>query len=256
VSPVRQRFLPSLVVAGVLHGAGFGWLVARPPPAIPVKRPPTTVRLVARQPPPPPPPPAPPAAEPARPKPPPPRVAAVRPTLPEPPRAAPPPPAPAPSPGPPPQPRRFAVSMNAVVPGGAGGIAMPTTEGSTAARGNPNAPASAPAGDNTAFARSGPVDAIDVEAPPRRVREPSALELRQRYPEAARVAGLEADVRLELTIDETGRVVAARVVTPAGNGFDEAAEELARRIVFAPATRAGRPIAVRYPWTLKFRIDE
>jgi len=63
-------------------------------------------------------------------------------------------------------------------------------------------------------------------------------------------------VRLELTIDETGRVVAARVVTPAGNGFDEAAEELARRIVFAPATRAGRPIAVRYPWTLKFRIDE
>jgi len=263
VSQVRQRFLPSLLLAGALHGAGFGWLATREPPKLPTRRPPTTVRLVTREPAPQPPAP-PPAVEPPRPKAPPPRVAAVRPTATEPLRPQPPAPAPAPSapppPGPPPQPRRFAVSMNAVVQGGAGGVAVPVTEGATAARGNPNAPASAPVGDNSAFARSGsgpaPVDAVDVESPPRLRRQLSALELRRRYPEAARTARLEADVRLELVIDEDGRVTAARVLTPAGNGFDEAAVDAIRQYLFAPATRAGRPLAVRYPWTFKFRLDE
>jgi TonB family protein len=111
-------------------------------------------------------------------------------------------------------------------------------------------------GDNTAFARAAPVDAVDVERPPRRLREPSAAELRAAYPEAARAERLEADVRLELVIDEAGAVASARVVAPAGNGFDEVAATLARRILFAPATRNGRPQAVRYPLTIKFRLDE
>jgi TonB family protein len=250
VSQVRQRFLPSLLVAGAIHGAGFGWLATRPPPTLPQKRPPTTVRLVARERPPPAPAP-PPAAEPPRPRTPP-RVAAVRPAAPEP---APAPAAP-PQPGPPPQPRRFAVSMNAVVPGGAGGVAVPVTEGTTAARGNPNAPASAPVGDNVPFARAAPVDAVDVDTAPRLLRGLSAAELRARYPEAARAARLEADVRLELTIDEAGAVTSARVLAPAGGGFDEAAVEAVRAFRFAPATRNGRPLAVRLPWVFKYRLDE
>lgn len=258
MSPVKQRFLPSLLVAGALHGAAFGWLAARPPPRLPDRRPPTTVRLVTRQTPPAPAPAPPPPVERAKPKEPP-RIASVKPAGAEPLRPAPPAPAPAapPPPGPPPQPRRFAVSMNAVVPGGAGGVAVPVTEGPTAARGDPTAPASAPVGDNTAFAtRAAPVDTIDVEQPPRQLTCPPQEELRQRYPAAAREARLEADVRLELTIDEAGRVTAARVVQPAGNGFDEVALEQARRCTFSPAIRGGRPQAVRYPFPVKFRLDE
>jgi TonB family protein len=261
VNDARTAFWPPLAAAVALHAAVLAWLWVRPPAprALPPRRP-TTVKLVTR---PPPPAPAPaPAAEPARPAAPPP-LAATRPASAAPPRpapAAPAEPAPPPPPGPPPQPRRFAVSMDAVVPGGAGGVAVPVTAGATAARGNPNAPASAPVGDNTAFATRGPapgpVDAVDVEVAPRLLRGPSAEALRARYPEAARQARLEADVRLELVVDEAGRVTQARVLAPAGNGFDEAAAELARQLAFAPATRGGRPLAVRTPWTFKFRLDE
>jgi len=258
VSPVKQRFLPSLLLAGALHGAGFGWLATRPPPRLPERRPPTTVRLVTREKPPAPPPAPPPPVEPVKPKEPP-RIASVKQTVAEPLRPAPPVPSPAtpPPPGPPPQPRRFAVSMNAVVPGGAGGVAVPVTEGATAARGNPAAPASAPVGDNTAFAtRAAPVDTIDVDTPPRLQRNLPPEELRRRYPEAARAARLEADVRLELVVDEAGQVTSARVLAAVGNGFDQAAIEAVRQFRFSPATRNGRPLAVRIPWTFKFRLDE
>ncbi len=260
MNDTRTPFWPPLAAAAALHAAVLAWLWVRPPvPPAPPPRRPTTVKLVTR---PPPPAPAPkPAAEPPRPAAPPPEVAA-RAATPAPPRPTAPAPAPVtpPPPGPPPQPRRFAVSMGAVVPGGAGGVAVPVTEGATAARGNPNAPASAPVGDNTAFATrgpaTGPVDAVDVEVAARLLRGPSAEQLRARYPEAARQARLEADVRLELVVDEAGRVAQARVLSPAGNGFDEAAVELARQLAFSPATRGGRPLAVRTPWTFKFRLDE
>jgi TonB family protein len=176
---------------------------------------------------------------------------------PEPVRRADPPPAPAPEPrreAPPPQPRRFAVSMDALVPGGAGGVAVPVTEGRTAARGDPGAPASAPVGDNVPFATR-PVDATEVERPPTVLRPFTAAELRDVYPEEARREGLEADVRVELLVSEAGAVVDLKVPRRAGNGFDEAARTLARRIAFRPAERNGRAVAVWIPFTIKFRLD-
>ncbi len=144
--------------------------------------------------------------------------------------------------------------MSATSPGG--GVAVPVTAGPTAARGDPSLPASAPVGDNTAFARAPPpADVTEVEVPPRLVRQPSSLELRALYPEAARRDGVEGDVRLELLVSETGAVTEVRVLTRAGHGFDEVAPQAARRIVFRPAERGGRPVAVRIPWTLKFRLD-
>lgn len=74
------------------------------------------------------------------------------------------------------------------------------------------------------------------------------------YPVEAEKAGLTADVVLKLTVDETGAVTAAEVVEPAGNGFDEAAQQAAMRFVFTPATRDGSPtkakILYRYSFTL------
>ncbi|HEY6099380.1 MAG TPA: TonB family protein [Anaeromyxobacter sp.] len=245
MTAVRNTLVPAFAAAAALHGAALFWLSLRqsaPPPPRP--RPPTQVRLVARTPPP-----ALRDPEPPRPPAPPGRTAATRPRRAA--AAAPPERAPAapPEPGPAPPPRRFAVSMGATVPGG--GVQVPVTPGATAARGDPRAPASAPVGDVVA---RGPADATDVDLAPRLVREPSSLELRAFYPEAARRAGLEADVRLEIVVDATGAVAEASVVGRAGNGFDEAAERAARRLRFSPAERGGRPVAVRIPWTLKFRI--
>jgi protein TonB len=144
--------------------------------------------------------------------------------------------------------------MSATSPGG--GVAVPVTSGPTAARGDPTLPAAAPVGDNTAFAeRPPPADVTEVERAPRLLRQPSALDLRALYPEAARRDGLEGDVRLELLVSERGEVTEVRVVEPAGHGFDEVAPVAARRIVFEPARRGGRAVAVRIQWTLKFRLD-
>jgi protein TonB len=136
-----------------------------------------------------------------------------------------------------------------------GGVAVPVTAGPTAARGDPTLPASAPVGDNSPFASLPPADVTEVERPPQLLRQPSALDLRAFYPEAARRDGLEGDVRLELTVSERGAVTEVRLLAPAGHGFDEVAPAAARRIVFRPAERGGRPVAVRIQWTLKFRLD-
>lgn len=247
----RASFLSAFLVAAALHGAALGWLVSRAPspPRPPQRRPPTTVRLVARERPPPAPrPPPPPRAAEPRPEP---KLARVveRPRAPVP-AAAP----QAPAPAAPPPPRRFAVALSATAPGG--GVAVPVTSGPTAARGDPTLPASAPVGDNAPHAMAPPpADVTEVERAPRLLRQPTSLELRALYPEAARREGIEGDVRLELLVDERGEVAEARLLQRAGHGFDEVAPDAARRIRFEPAQRGGRPVAVRIQWTLKFRLD-
>jgi periplasmic protein TonB len=75
------------------------------------------------------------------------------------------------------------------------------------------------------------------------------------YPFAARSDGIEAEVPLELVLDEAGRVLDARVVRAAGHGFDASALSAVRRYRFAPAERDGHAIRVRMPWTVQFRLN-
>ena len=82
-----------------------------------------------------------------------------------------------------------------------------------------------------------------------------AAEMRALYPDAARRAGLEGDVRLELEVSATGEVTGSRVVRSAGNGFDEVAQRLVRRFRFRPATRGGKAVPATVPWTYKFRLE-
>jgi len=252
VTKARANLALSFLAAAAVHGGVLAWVFAQPAPKVRrAPRPPTTVRLVARTPPP--------APAPAPTPPPPPGRAKETPTpravARAEPRPAPPanepaaaPPAPQPQP-----PRRFAVSMDAVVPGGSGGVAVPTTEGRTAARGDPTLPSSAPVGDNAAAPP--PADVTEVERAPRALRQPSAEEIRALYPERAREERLEQDVRVDLLVSERGAVVQVRIRSGGGNGFEDAAAQVARRIAFEPATRAGRPVPVWIPWTVKFRLD-
>jgi len=72
------------------------------------------------------------------------------------------------------------------------------------------------------------------------------------YPPDALRDRIGGTVRLELSIDETGRVVNARVVEPAGHGFDEAALEAVKTWTFEPAHQGAVPIAATVQLALPF----
>jgi TonB family protein len=63
------------------------------------------------------------------------------------------------------------------------------------------------------------------------------------YPPDALRDRLEGTVGLELVVDVTGAVTDARVTSPAGHGFDEAALVAVRRFTFEPARKHG--VAIR-----------
>ncbi len=74
------------------------------------------------------------------------------------------------------------------------------------------------------------------------------------YPPAALRDRLEGTVGLELTIDDTGAVADARVTSPAGHGFDEAAVEAAKKFVFLPATDNGTPTRSTVQFAYEFHL--
>ncbi|HEX4351271.1 MAG TPA: energy transducer TonB [Polyangiales bacterium] len=77
---------------------------------------------------------------------------------------------------------------------------------------------------------------------------------RATYPDAARRAELEANVPVEIVIDERGRVTEARAIGHAGYGLDEEAARAIRNYRFAPAEREGRPVRVRMRWDVLFSL--
>ncbi|HVR18721.1 MAG TPA: TonB family protein, partial [Polyangiaceae bacterium] len=72
------------------------------------------------------------------------------------------------------------------------------------------------------------------------------------FTEAARAAGVEGKVRVELTVDETGRVVDVRVLQGLGYGLDEAALSAARSATFEPALRCGKPSRATFTISMRF----
>lgn len=78
------------------------------------------------------------------------------------------------------------------------------------------------------------------------------------YPEAAKAAGVAAEVVLEIDIDAAGRVEAARVVRPAepaGQGFDEAAVAAANELEFEPARLGPQAVPVTIGFRFRFVPD-
>jgi TonB family protein len=78
------------------------------------------------------------------------------------------------------------------------------------------------------------------------------------YPPDALAQGVSARVELEIVIGTDGHVADAKVKTAAGSGFDEAALEAGRRLIFEPAKRNGTPVAARivFPYVFEFQQPE
>ncbi len=105
-------------------------------------------------------------------------------------------------------------------------------------------------GSGATRAEAGEADATSELRPP-------VLEhfVEAEYPEAARRAGIEGTVGLSIVIDEEGKVADARIVRPAGHGFDEAALRAVRRFRFRPAMLGGRPVAVEIRYEYGFVLQ-
>jgi protein TonB len=87
-----------------------------------------------------------------------------------------------------------------------------------------------------------------IEAPVRLGGEPP------RYTELARRVRAEGTVIVEAVIDRDGRVVEARALKGLPYGLTESALAAVASWRFTPASRAGRPLAVRYRLTVVFGI--
>jgi TonB family protein len=86
---------------------------------------------------------------------------------------------------------------------------------------------------------------------PPKLHDPASVESAP-FPEEAQKAGVSGAVLLQLDIDATGAVTDARVLEPAGHGFDEAALGAAKKLVFDPATKDGKPIASKLNYRFTF----
>jgi len=99
-----------------------------------------------------------------------------------------------------------------------------------------------------------PVPAPIVRKGPRFAISPDAV--RPPYPDAMRAAEKEAVLRLKLSIDERGRVVAVEPVGKAEPAFLAAARRhILRAWRYSPAMEGDRAIASTTVITLEFRLD-
>jgi protein TonB len=83
-----------------------------------------------------------------------------------------------------------------------------------------------------------------------------ALTANIRYPDVARLAGLEGRVIVQFIIDEKGRVSNPMVIRGQGGGLDEEALRVVREARFKPGKQRGKPVKVRMSIPINFRLRE
>ncbi len=76
------------------------------------------------------------------------------------------------------------------------------------------------------------------------------------YPELLQRAGIEGEVLLQATIDETGKVVSIKTMKSTNMDFIEAAAEALKKWEFAPAMKEGKPIKAEVTIPFKFKLAE
>jgi TonB family protein len=102
-------------------------------------------------------------------------------------------------------------------------------------------------------AEPAPAAGAPAPAAPPEVTAPELLHFVEApHPPEALAQGLSARVQLELVIAIDGSVSDAKIVRPAGHGFDEAALAAARQLRFKPASRAGESVPARVSFEYVF----
>ena len=76
-----------------------------------------------------------------------------------------------------------------------------------------------------------------------------------RYPQLAKLAGIEGKIYVLAFIDEDGNVANARVIKGIGAGCDEAALEAVKIVKFTPARNNGKPVKVQVTIPIVFKLQ-
>jgi protein TonB len=129
------------------------------------------------------------------------------------------------------------------LPVGGGGGGGPVAPPPTASVDKPSGPKIKALGALTAID-----ECLDPPAKPKPIKV-----LQPAYTDDARSAAIEGRVRVEITVDETGAVVSAKVLAGLGHGLDEAALAAAKGSTFSAAMRCGK--AVRSTFTIGMRFN-
>jgi protein TonB len=75
------------------------------------------------------------------------------------------------------------------------------------------------------------------------------------YPPAELIAGVEADVTVEILVNEGGSVEDAWVLVADGpRSFEEASLEAVRQFIFKPPTQQGKPVPMWIRFQIRFRL--
>lgn len=94
-----------------------------------------------------------------------------------------------------------------------------------------------------------------VNRPPRLINRGDVLaNLKRFYPELERRAGREGKVLVEIEIGTDGLVHAVRVLSSAGELFDEAAQKVAKLMRFEPELKASIPVTSRKKQSIYFQL--
>ncbi|HEY3666716.1 MAG TPA: energy transducer TonB [Polyangiaceae bacterium] len=74
------------------------------------------------------------------------------------------------------------------------------------------------------------------------------------YTPDAQAAAIEGKVRVQITVDETGKVVDVKLMQGLGHGLDEAALQAARSATFEPALHCGKPTRATFTLGMRFKL--
>lgn len=95
---------------------------------------------------------------------------------------------------------------------------------------------------------------VVVEQPPQLVGGLESVQARLKYPEVARLAGIEGTIHLQFVVDEQGNIRDPFCVRDLGGGLCEAALEAVKDAKFEPGRQRGRPVKVRFSIPVRFRL--
>ncbi len=134
-------------------------------------------------------------------------------------------------------------------PGGPGGIAVPMG-------GKPAAPAEAVAHKEKTFGAAAERPAVSDDCPEDIVKAKPKGFVQPTYTDDARAAGIEGRVRVQVTIDASGAILDAKIVSGLGHGLDESAIAAAKRMSFSAATRCGKAVSSTFAISMRFVLGE
>jgi periplasmic protein TonB len=144
----------------------------------------------------------------------------------------------------------FGLSLSGGGGSSSGSLAVPA-----AAKGTPSASATASADRVSKKVLAAPAAANKEEECAESPKKPKVISITQpAYTTEAREAQIAGKVRVEVTVDVSGKVVSARVLEGLGHGLDDAALAAAKGASFEAGTKCGKPTTATFVIAIRFAL--